>query len=61
MKKGIEDMKKDQSEIKNVISERNNTVERINSRFDEEEYRISDLKDKVEKITQAEQQKEKNN
>ena len=59
MKKGIKTTKKDQSEIKNAISEINNMLEGINSRLDEAEDQISDLKDKVEKNTQAEQQKEK--
>ena len=37
MKKDIEIMKKDQSEIKNAISESNNTLEGINSRLYEAE------------------------
>ena len=45
----IENIKKDQSEIKNAISEINNTMEGINSRLDEAEDQISDLEDKVEK------------
>ena len=44
----------------NVVSEINNTVERINSKLDEAEDCISDLENKVEKNIQAEQQKEKN-
>ena len=61
MKKDLETIKKDQSEIKNTIFEINNTLEGINSRLDETEDQISDLENKVEKITQAEQKKEKNN
>ena len=37
MKKGIETIKKDQSEIMNAISEINNTLEGINSRLGEAE------------------------
>ena len=59
MKKDIETMKKDHTEIKNAVSEINNTLKGINSRLDEADDRISVLKDKVEKNTQAEQQKEK--
>ena len=55
----METIKKDQSEIKNAISEINNTLEEINSRLDEAEDRLSVLENKVEKNTQAEQQKEK--
>ena len=40
-------------------SERNNILKTINSRLDEAEDQISGLEDKVEKSTQAEQQKEK--
>ena len=45
--------------MKNVIFEINNTLERRNCRLDEAKDWISDLEDKVEKITQAEQEKEK--
>ena len=57
MKKDIEIIKKDQSEIKNAIFEINNTLEGTNSRWDEAENCISDLEDKVEENTQAKQQK----
>ena len=43
----------------NAISEINNTRGGINNMLDEGEDQISDLEDKVEKNTQAEQQKEK--
>ena len=56
MEKDIETIKVDQSEIKNAISGTNNTLEWIKSRLDEAEDQISDLEDKVEKKTQAEQQ-----
>ena len=59
MKKDIEALRKDQSEIKNAISEKNNTVEGISSRLDEAEGQIGDLEDKVEKNSWAEQQIEK--
>ena len=58
MKKDIGTIKKDQPEIKNVISKINNTG-RKDSRLDKAQDPISDLEDKVEKNTQAEQQKEK--
>ena len=58
-KKDIETIKKDQSEIKNALSEINKTLEGINSRSDEAEACSSDLKGKVEKNTQAEEQTEK--
>ena len=61
MKKYIETIKKDQSEMRNAILEINNTLEGINSRLGEAEYCSSDLEGKVEKKTQAEQQKEKKN
>ena len=38
MKKDIEITKKDQSEIKNAMPERNNTLEGIKSRLDEAKY-----------------------
>ena len=59
IKKEMENIKKDQSEIKNAISEINNTLERIKSRLNETEDWISVLEDKVEKNTEAKQQKEK--
>ena len=59
MKKDIETMKKNQSEMKNTTSYIKNSLEAIKSRLDEAEDWISDLEDKVEKNTQAEQQKEK--
>ena len=56
MKKDIETIQKDQSDIKNAISEIN-MLEGINSRLDEAEDQISDLKDSVGKYTQVVQKK----
>ena len=42
-----------------MIYEVNNTLERINTRLNETEDRITVLGDKIEKNTQEEQQKEK--
>ena len=53
MKKDIETIKEDQSEIKNAICEINNTLEGLNSRSVEAEDQTSGLEDKVEKNTQA--------
>ena len=50
MKKNIETIKNDQSEMKNTLGG-------INSRLGESENKISDLGDKVEKKAQSEQQK----
>ena len=49
MKKDIETMNKNQLEVKNEISEMNNTLEGIQSRPHEAEDQINDLEDKVEK------------
>ena len=46
MKKDIETIKKDQSEMRNAILEINNTLEGINSRLGEAEYCSSDLEDR---------------
>lgn len=51
--------KKNQSEVKNTKTEMKNTLEAINSRSDDTEESISDLKDGMMKITQPKQQKEK--
>ena len=61
MKKGIGTIKrKDQSEIKNAITE-TNTPGGINSRSDEAEDQISDLEDKVEKTPRQSSKKKKKN
>ena len=49
----IETMKKDQPEMKNIISEMN-TLDKKNSRLDEAEDQINNLDDEVEKNTQSE-------
>ena len=56
-------MKKDTETKKGPVKTKecsiwNNTLEGINSQLDEPEDQISDLEEKVEKSTQAEQQKE---
>ena len=45
---------KKQSEIKSMISEMKNTLDRINSRLEEAEEWLSDLEDKVMESNQAE-------
>lgn len=53
----MENIKKDQSELKDIIKEiLKNTLEGINSRLEDAEEQISDLEDRV-----VEQQKEKKN
>ena len=52
-------IKKDQSEMKNTLTEMKNDLQRINSRVDEAKNPISDLEYKEAKSTQSEQQKEK--
>lgn len=46
-KKDIEMMKKNQSEMNNIITDTKNTLERINIRLDETEDQTRDLKDKT--------------
>ena len=48
-------------ELKNTITEIKDTLEGSNSKLDDTEEWISELKDTVVEITQAEQKKEKNN
>ena len=45
--------------MKNTITEMKNTLEGMNSRLDDTEVWISELEDRVVKITEAEQKKEK--
>lgn len=45
--------------LKNIITELKNTPERLTSRLDKAEHRISELKDKVVELSQSEQQNEK--
>ena len=49
--KDIEELKSKQTMMKNTINEIKNSLEGINSRITEEEERISDLEDKMVKIT----------
>ena len=59
MRKDIETIRKDQSEIKNAVSKIYITPVGINSKLDEAEDHISDLEDKIEKNTQASSKKKK--
>ena len=51
--KGIENVRKNQSEIKNTNTEMNNTLNGINSRLDEGEDQVSDTEDKIAENTQS--------
>ena len=53
----IENIKKNQPELKSTISEMKNTLKGVNMRLDEKEDPISNLDDKVVENTQLEQQK----
>lgn len=53
-------MRKHQSELKNTIRERKNTLEGIKSRLGDTEEWVRDLKDRVMEFIQTEHQKEKN-
>ena len=57
--KDIEELKSKQTIMNNTINESKNSLEGINSRITEAEPRISDLKDKIVKITTLDQNKEK--
>ena len=50
MKKDIETINKSQEEMKNTVSEKKNILEGIKSKLDKTDH-ISDLENKVEKIT----------
>lgn len=52
----IENIKNNQSEMKNTVTQKKNTLRGIN-RLDDAEDLISNLKEKVEEITESEQQK----
>lgn len=56
----IENTRKYQSELKNTITEMKKKLEGINSRLDDKEEQRSGLEDRIVKIIQDEQQKEKN-
>ena len=55
----LENIKKNQSDLKNTITETENTLEGINSILDDTEEYISVLEGRIMKITQSSQQKEK--
>ena len=57
--KDVEELKRNQATMKNTINEIKNTLDGINSRITEAEEWISDLEDKIVKITTADQNKEK--
>ena len=57
--KELGNMKKTQSKIDNSICEIKSTLEAMNSRLNDTEEFISDLKDKIMEITQTEQQTER--
>ena len=59
VKKDTQTMKYGHLEMKNAVSQINNTLEGINSRLHEAADQICGLEDKVRKNTQAEPQKEK--
>ena len=55
----MEDIKKNQSEMKNTILEMKNSLEGLRSRVEDTEERICELDERLEEITQADQVKEK--
>ena len=57
-KKGIEDLKIQQAEMKNTITEIKNSLEE-NSTIQEAEEQISEVEDRLVEITDVEQNKEK--
>ena len=57
--KDLEELKSNQTMMKNTINEIKNYLKGINSRITEAEEQISDLQDKIVEITTAEQNKEK--
>ena len=57
--KDLEELQGNQATKKNTINEIKNTLEGINSRITEAEEQVSDLEDKKEETTTAEQTKEK--
>ena len=56
--KELENMKKNQLKMKNIITEIKNTLETMNSRVGDTEKCISDLKDRIMETAPPEQQKE---
>ena len=59
LNKDLEELKSEQTIMNNTINGIKNSLEWINSRITEAEEWISDLEDKIEEITTAEQNKEK--
>ena len=57
--KELENIKKNQTELKNTVNEIKNTLEGSNSRFDDTKGWISKLEDRVVKITIAKKKKKK--
>ena len=57
-KEEIENIKKNQSDLKNIITEIKNTLEG-NNRLDDVEEQSSNLEDRVLEITQLKQQRKK--
>ena len=57
--KELENVKKNQSELKNTVTEKKNILEGIDSRLDDIEEHISDLEDKIMESAQWKQQKGK--
>ena len=57
----LENIKMNQSEMKNTLTDMKNALQGINSGTDEAEYPIRDQKDKEAENTESEQQKSKNN
>ena len=55
----LESIKKNKSEMKNILTEMKNTLQGTNSVVDEAKDQIRDLEDKEAENTQSEQQKEK--
>ena len=61
LNKGWGNIKDNQMEMRNIITEMENTLEWINSRLNEREEQISKLEDRVVKINASEQRREKKN
>lgn len=57
--KKIENVIKNQSEVKNIVTEMKKTLEGTHSRLVNTEEWISDLEDRIVKFTQSEQQMKK--
>ena len=56
--KDLEEIKKSQYIMNNIINEIKNTLERTNSKITEAENRISEVEDRMIKINEAERKKE---